>query len=246
MSKQLQWAIGGLALLIVGFVALQIYLYVDIKRFKEEHASPEPKTETETEQTSKQMQVQKVDNRPPPPDDGREYEWHGDHWDPVDSPHVQPVQVPKTYDGPLTYHAELLKTNPVKALRLQAEERGHWSAKWIPPFPPDDLEAAAIARDIYLMTYYESIGDMTNSIFIQAWKKNSARRKADHAKFAELNERLDTFTFEDRVPPSEEYKQFLWENARMNDLIKLTWGRGTLDENILRPKRHLSNFPLPK
>ena len=132
MTKQLQWAIGGLVLLIAGFVALQIYLIVDMKRFKEELAGPEPKTETETEQSSEQAQVPEVDNRPPPPDDGREYLWHGDHWDPVDSPHVQPAPVPKTYDGPLTYHAELLKTNPVKALRLQTEERGHWAAKWIP------------------------------------------------------------------------------------------------------------------
>ena len=82
MTKQLQWIIGGLALLIVGFVALQIYLYVDMKRFKEELAGPEPKMKTETEQPE-QVQVPEVDNRPAPPDDGREYVWHGDHWDKV-------------------------------------------------------------------------------------------------------------------------------------------------------------------
>ncbi len=64
MPKQLQWAIGGLALLIVGFVALQIYLSVDMKRFKEELAGPEPKTETETEQPPEQVQVPEVDKRP--------------------------------------------------------------------------------------------------------------------------------------------------------------------------------------
>ncbi len=78
MSKQLQWTIGGLVLLIVGFVALQIYLHVDMKQFKEELAGPEPKTETE--QPPQQVQVPEVDNRPPQPDDGREYVWHGDHW----------------------------------------------------------------------------------------------------------------------------------------------------------------------
>ena len=134
MSKQLQWAVGGLALLIVGSVALQIYLYVDMKRFKEEHASPEPKTEMETEQPPEQVQVQKVDKRPPPPDDGREYVWHEDHWDPVDSPHVQPAPVPKTYEGPLTYHADLLETHPSEALALHSEERGHWSAKLLKGF----------------------------------------------------------------------------------------------------------------
>ena len=67
---------------------------------------------------------------------------------------TQPTPVPKTHTEPPTYHEELLKTNPVKALRLQAEERGHWSAEHIPPFPPDDTEAQEYARSIYLMHYY--------------------------------------------------------------------------------------------
>ena len=53
--------------------------------------------------------------------------------------------VSQTYTGPLTFHAELLKTNPVKALRLQAEERGHVNAKWNRHFPPDDVEAQELA-----------------------------------------------------------------------------------------------------
>jgi len=80
VTKQLQWAIGGLALLIVGFVAFQIYLHVDMKQCREELADPEPITETETEQPPEQVQVPEVDNRPPQPDDGRKYEWRGDHW----------------------------------------------------------------------------------------------------------------------------------------------------------------------
>jgi len=65
MSKQLQWAIGGLALLIVGFVAFQIYLHINMKRFIEELADPEPNTETETEQPTEQVQVPEVDNTNP-------------------------------------------------------------------------------------------------------------------------------------------------------------------------------------
>ena len=68
-------------------------------------------------------------------------------------------QVSQTYTGPLTYHEELLKTNPVKALRLQAEERGHWSAEHIPPFPPDDEEAASLAYNVYVQIHYEGIND---------------------------------------------------------------------------------------
>ena len=66
--------------------------------------------------------------------------------DPTAHNHIAQSAAPvTTYNGPLTFHAELLKTNPVKALRLQAEERGHVNAKWIPPFPPDDQEAQAFA-----------------------------------------------------------------------------------------------------
>ena len=171
MSKQLQWIIGGLALLIVGFVALQIYLYVDMKRFKEELAGPEPKTEMETEQSPKQVQVPDVDKRPPPPDDGREYVWHGDHWDPVDSPHAPTPKAPpiveegKTYDGALTYHTELLETHPSEALALQSEERGHWSAKWIKDYAPaDDHVAQAFAKAVYLEVYYSHLRRTTGEM----------------------------------------------------------------------------------
>ncbi len=154
MTKQGQWVIGGLALLIAGFMALQVYLHVDMKGFREELAGPEPKTETETEQQPpEQVQVPEVNNRPPPPDDGREYEWHGDHWDPVDAPVLPSPTKTKTYDKLLTYDEELLRTNPVEALRREAEARGHWAAKYIPPFPPDDLEAQEYARYMYITTY---------------------------------------------------------------------------------------------
>ena len=52
----------------------------------------------------------------------------GPHQHEDDTAHNHSPIVSQTYNSPLTYHAELLETNPVKALRLQAEERGHWSA----------------------------------------------------------------------------------------------------------------------
>ncbi len=54
----------------------------------------------------------------------------------------------------LTYHAELLKSDPVEALRQQGKERGHWSADYLPDFPPDDMEAMEIARAMYDYIYY--------------------------------------------------------------------------------------------
>ncbi len=40
---------------------------------------------------------------------------------------------------------------PVDALRTQTQKLGHWSAEFIPPFPPDDLEAAAIAEAVFIV-----------------------------------------------------------------------------------------------
>ncbi len=54
----------------------------------------------------------------------------------------------------LTYHAELLKSDPVEALRQQGKERGHWSADYLPDFPLDDTEAMEIARAEYHQHYY--------------------------------------------------------------------------------------------
>ena len=58
----------------------------------------------------------------------------------------------------MTYNEELFKTNPVEALRREAEARGHWSTEYLPPFPPDDLEAQEFAKYVY-MTAYMNIVD---------------------------------------------------------------------------------------
>ncbi|MDE0400287.1 MAG: hypothetical protein OXL96_21030 [Candidatus Poribacteria bacterium] len=55
----------------------------------------------------------------------------------------------------LTYHTELLKSDPVEALRQQGKERGHWSADYLPDFPLDDTEAMEIARAQYHCIYYQ-------------------------------------------------------------------------------------------
>ena len=116
-----------------------------------------------------------VKNNPLVARDGFKLVPHGDHYHevPVDAPDVwkEPTPVKKKkaqkppmpkHKGPLTYHAELLETNPVTALRLQSEERQHFSAQWIPPFPPSDTEAQEYARSHYLMIYYENKGETDN------------------------------------------------------------------------------------
>ena len=105
----------------------------------------------------------------------------------------------------LTYHAELLVSHPVEALRQQGKERGHWSADHIPPFPPDDQEAAEFARSVYLWIYYQSTGQTDHPEYIRAVK-------------AEID-------FYDALQRSYDagFGENVWEYARNLDLRKITW-----------------------
>ena len=136
--------------------------------------------------------------------------WHeGPHEAPVKPPSTDVGETPApvanpTPTGTLTYHTELLDRHPVEALRQQAKERGHWSADHIPPFPPDDQEAAVFARDLYIMRHYKHTGQFDHPEYLRAFKAQRdffrALRRADDAGF-------DT----------------PWEYARNCDLLKLTW-----------------------
>lgn len=108
-------------------------------------------------------------------------------------------------------HQELLDTNPVLALKAQTEERGHWSARWIPLFPPDDQEAQTFARNRYLMTYYKSIGDIGNPICINAWREYESQGRAIV---------MET--------PTDSYSR-----GRRGDLMMITWT--DMDQNDLHP-----------
>ena len=161
MSKRMFWALGALMILIIASVCYIFAVqYAEIRQLEKELA--------EAEKLEKQMQ-QVTENDLPPAKPGYKWVRHGDHYHqapiaeqnkPIVQPAAKDIPVPqppvtqKLYTGPLTYHAELLKTNPVKALRLQQEERGHWSAAWIPPFPPEDTKAQEFARAEYLRKYY--------------------------------------------------------------------------------------------
>ena len=129
----------------------------------------------------------------------------------------------KLYTGPLTYHAELLKTNPVKALRLQQEERGHWSAEWIPPFPPDDTEAQEYARAKYLTEYYwQTFGEKLDTPEYEKEKKEISKARAISRQMR-------------RTIRSYPY------GARRCDLMKLTWP--SLDSDpVTGGGRHLSEY----
>lgn len=121
-----------------------------------------------------------------------------------------------TRTGPLTYHADLLASNPVGALRAQAEERGHWSARWIPPFPSDDGEAAALAHGFYHIVYYRSKGEIDTP---------KARQTID-----ELIPLWNTVVMKDNSP-------------RGDDLLRLSWAM--LESGDIDPTYFISNFDLP-
>ena len=204
MNKKLYWGLGVLfGLIIGGFVFLIVQQKAELNEWEADAAKDKKLTTAEKPPL--------VENKPPPPVSGFKWVQHGDHYDkvPISDPNGTPIAqgaapVKQTYTGPLTYHAELLETNPVKALRLQAEERGHWSAEWIPPFPPDDTEAQEFARSQYLSTYYWHTK--------KGWSPEYAKVAA---VFMEMFKRISNYPW----------------SARRFDLMKITW---TPQEYILK------------
>ena len=131
--------------------------------------------------------------------------WHGEPHALIEVPaEVNPSETTGAVDPSqpamaLTYHVELLKSNPVEALRQQSKERGHWSADYLPDFPLNDTEAMAIARAEYHKHYY---GDTP-----EGWAAAAQRRRLIEA----VNERYP-------ITSSD------WDvRARHNDLKILYW-----------------------
>ena len=204
MRKKMYWGIASL-ILMIGVVGVYFMLQ------PESDMEPEKKFIVPSEA---HLEKARETNQPPrEAKDGFTWEWHADQWHevPIAQQEEQPkpiVSVPKpekvdrkTYNGPITYHKELLEKHPVKALRQQAQERGHWSAAHIPPFPPDDTEAAEFARELYLYRYYKWTGQTDNPVYHRAMFAQSTLFHAIAGR-------------DDKTP---------WDQARTNDLLKLTW-----------------------
>ena len=207
MNRQMYWGIAALIIVLIAAGGFMYWQWSSVQQLKKEvaqndklighfhadgtfHEGPHeedpsrvdlPKEKREVPETQPSVEVSKEKR---------------------DAPKAQPK---KLYTGPLTFHAELLKTNPVKALRLQQEERGHWSAAWIPPFPPDDTEAQEFARAEYLIEYYwHTYGKKLDTPEYEKEKKEISKARAIS------NQMYDTIR-------SYPY------GARRCDLMKLTW-----------------------
>ena len=204
--------IGALAFFVLMVVSGTLYL---------QHVKRE--TDRELAETQERIKVL-IEKQPPNPtekvpigDTLQGEHFHADGtWH--DEPHA-PVEVSEVVDTSeatagvsdtsrpamqLTYHAELLKSNPVEALRQQARELGHWSADHIPPFPPDDIEAAEFARNTYLFLYY------------------MRTRQTDHPEYLAALEARGVF-YRALRDAYEAGVKTPWEAARHHDLMKITW-----------------------
>ena len=213
MSKRLMWGLSVLMVLVIAGISYMFAVqHAEIQQLKKEDA--------EAKELERQTQ-QVAENDLPPAQPGYKWVRHGDHYHQVaiakqtepivqlaakkDKPVSQPPVTQKTYDGPLTFHAELLETNPVKALRLQQEERGHWSAKWIPPFPPDDTEAQEFAKAMYLIRYYwQTFGEKLDTPEYE--EEGKAYAKASKIE-SQMRKTVMSYPY----------------GARSCDLMKLTW-----------------------
>ena len=84
MKKQMKWGLATLILLL-GIAAVFIFLdqNAELQQLEQETADSIKQLE---ERNNPQVVDVSDTQKPPPPDDGREYEWHGTHWDPVDAP----------------------------------------------------------------------------------------------------------------------------------------------------------------
>lgn len=194
--------IGGLILLIVIVGIAGVFYLINRDTHPESDVVFEPPSDEVIGQIQTDIaerNAQDADKTPSPGEKEETGHRHADgtwHEGAHDTTSETPSTVSEKVPGKLTYHKELLEKHPVEALRQQTIERGHWSAKWIPPFPPDDQEAATYARIRYLLIYYDSIGDTENPEY------KAARR---------------------RFLPTHRAIRAYPHGARRSDLMKLTW-----------------------
>ncbi len=204
MKSRMFWGITTLIILLIGVSVVLLMRNTDTEPITVYKVDGEPIADN-------------AENKPPrPAKEGYKWEWHGDHWHEIqvaqtadDAPVQQvPVVDPAPvlqYKGPLTFHEELLKTNPVEALRKQTEERGHWSAEWIPPFPPDDTEAQEFARVQYLRKYY--IQNYGEKLETPEYEKEAKAFDEARAIYDRMYPIIMSYPY----------------GARQMDLMKLTW-----------------------
>ncbi len=128
MRNKLYWGLGILIVLLMGvFVFVMVKDQSKIRQLETDLAEVQKKLEVHNEAANTPKVVDISDVKPPPAESGFKWVRHGDHWDkiPVGQRETTVEPVKPMYTGTLTYHEELLKTNPVKA--LTSTSRRTWS-----------------------------------------------------------------------------------------------------------------------
>lgn len=216
MRTKLYWALCGfIVLFVIGAVVMYIDQSSDYSQFDKEKAELDRLLEKRNQLRQgpipeQEKTIKSVEYHPQRP----HFHKDGTYHDPSNT-----VPLPKKVPGGLTFHAELLETNPVEALRLQSVEREHWSSEHIPPFPPDDQEAAALAYNIYLMIHYIELRDTTNPVFIKAWNDKWAILDTIFDKYPGLPPYTEKHYSEYTEAELDKQKVI---DARRNDLSRLT------------------------
>lgn len=119
---------------------------------------------------------------------------HGDHSHeiPINSNNDANVQNHIHNDSTPTDTAIPISNNPVQDLRAYLEKQGHWSAKWIPEFPPEDKEAARMAHNCLIMLNHTSAGNIyyDGAALIPA---REVRQIHEHYKYVESPRAYDIY-----------------------------------------------------
>lgn len=163
MTRKLYWGIATLIVLLIGVSVFMLMHNTDTE--------PE-KVYRDVEPSKEVMDSLRQGEMKPTEEPDGHFHADGSFHDGTDAEHAN-VSEEVIYP-----HQALLDTNPALALKAQAEDRGHWSARWIPPFAADDTQAQAFARNEYFIHYYESINDLNNPIYIQAMREEREQRRA--------------------------------------------------------------------
>ena len=129
MKKKMIWGLATL-LLLLGIAAVFIFLdqNAELQQLEQETADSIKQLE---ERNNPQVVDVSDTQKPPPPDDGREYVWHGNHWDPVEALHAPIVEgsapVKRVPSTPYQNNGKYIDVdysfldNPEEAIRRHAE-----------------------------------------------------------------------------------------------------------------------------
>ena len=158
MTGKTYWGLAALIIILVAAAGFVYWQWSSVQQFKDQLA-----------QEAKQLEEYNkmvTENNLPPAAPGKKWVRHDDHFHEVsiDAPDTwqeEPIDTQEQSEGvgPNVEVDYPNPDNPVQALIEYLEKRGHWSAEYIPDFPPEDTEAAQMARNVLIMLAHRDAGN---------------------------------------------------------------------------------------